>query len=821
MAFLNKVFPTRKSWIDAILYVIVLIAFLATSDIVNGWLLGWSGETMQSFFNTLTERPWLTVSHVSVFLVLTSVFVINHWYDCYRPRTRIMAFILTAIILVSSIKYWDYLPIIGPITFFHLILVCIIAGLLSIIVRKRKPDNSGGLGKKFTIDNPDETPKVDPNRKAYADALVERIIGTDLDREAFSVGIAGEWGTGKTAFLKAIESSLKSVANEKIASIIWFQPWNSSTTGQIVTDFFNALIEGIGPHYSAVKKPLLKYAELLNAVDAQKPLVYLAGLFDKHREKSLSSIKESVSQYLRDYDKIIPVIIDDMDRLTSQEIADVLKLIRNTADFPKVVYIAAYDKNYVSQQLKSRGANDPSHYLEKFFSVEFVMPKMEDFYQYNVFVGEAKQMATNPMLIRYLDRMPGRTRGILCEAFDNFRQVKRFARIFVHDAEFFASKYSLDQHISTDDLLLLKILFLKDSSLYFTMEREQNKLMYRSKDEWRGIYPLKLKKRIFDKEEKEIPGIKSYQGEPIEGLSREILEALFTLSDKKDPKSLVNSESYPLYFALDVSSRHISVYELKKFIADSGDLWAKYKEWEDGGKLNSLYYHLLSFKPENMNENTVKRYISLVVKLLPDLNTQDDIISRALMSHIYHSSLVDMLKKHTESEFETVIKGITLDEMFTSFAYMARALVNIYEREDGGEQRTGDSGSTLLSSTGNVQRLLVLNFQQFVSMTAPDADELFRDDSVLQGVVKASVVSDYYQEDDVTAHTNLISEAMLQYFSKHKGKKKDYASKKYNVPADTPPEFEDMEAETKQEEKGSMFGDGDLYKKILDTCFED
>ncbi len=818
--FLKKIFPTKKSIIDSVLFVIVVIAYFSVCDIINTKISQVCGDTMQTIYNTLLARPWLLVSLVLTIILLTTIFVVNHWKDCYRSRTIIMLFVISVILLIVSTEHWTYLPVVGWFTMSHLFLLCIAVCLLSILVKPRKYGNNNHSGKKFTIDNDKDDPHVDANRKAYADALVIRILGTDLKEEAYSVGIAGEWGTGKTTFLKAIESSFKTLNPSRVASIVWFKPWNSSKTGQIITDFFNTLIDSIGPNYSAIKKPLLKYAELLNAVYTKKSLVYMAGLFDRHREKSLSTIKQSISRFLVDYKKIIPVLIDDMDRLTSQEIADVLKLIRNTADFPNVVYIATYDKNYVGQQLESRNINDPSRYLEKFFSVEFVMPKMEDNYQFNVFVDEAKRMVTNPMLLRYLEKMPRYTRRILCRSFDNFRQVKRFARIFIHDAEFFASKHNIDQIISIDDLLLLKILYLKDPTLYFILERDPDRIMFRSKEDWRGIYPFKLKQRVLNKDDKEIPGIKPYHGEPIDGISKVILEALFTLSDKKDSKNLVNSESYPLYFALDVSSRHISVYEVRKFLAGSDDLWTQYEKWSEEGKLNSLFLHLMSFEPNKMGENSVKRYVSLVVKLLPALNTHDDIIRRALMCYAYNKSQINMLKQYTESEFERVINNVSFDEVFYSFEGMARALVNIYEREAYHERQTDDSECTLLGSSSNVQRLLILNFQRFVTMTQPNTDELFRDDTALQGVVKASVLTDYYQEDDITYHQNLISDVLLDYFSKHKGHKKEYASNKYNVPIDTPPEIMDDVAEQKQEEKERIFGNADLYKKILENCFE-
>lgn len=43
------------------------------------------------------------------------------------------------------------------------------------------------------------------------------------------------------------------------------------------------LVDKIGPQYSVVRKPMLKYADLLKALDAKKPVVYLADVYDKYQ----------------------------------------------------------------------------------------------------------------------------------------------------------------------------------------------------------------------------------------------------------------------------------------------------------------------------------------------------------------------------------------------------------------------------------------------------------------------------------------------------------------------------------------------------------
>lgn len=218
--------------------------------------------------------------------------------------------------------------------------------------------------------------EADKNRAEYAKDLVERILNTDMSAESFSVGISGAWGSGKSTFLESLRQAFAGDKSGKVSAVVEFHPWNGASSGKIVTDFFNVLVGKLGDEYSVLRGPLLKYADLLKMVDSKRSSLYLAELLDKKREKSIGETKDLISGFLRQYGRVVPVLIDDLDRLTADEIADVLKLIRNTADFPNVVYIAAYDKGYVCEVLeKVRKIERPSIYLEKFFSVELVLPK--------------------------------------------------------------------------------------------------------------------------------------------------------------------------------------------------------------------------------------------------------------------------------------------------------------------------------------------------------------------------------------------------------------------------------------------------------------
>ena len=816
-------FSTRKKRVDFYLFVILIVALWAARKPFNAWLVEITGERMSTAASFFVEYPWLLYCLCTLIVLGTGLYVLNHLQDHYRSRRSMMVILLLANVLIASAGFWDYVSVVGRLSLLHLLLVCLLLAFLSvcIVFRRRSKSDPELSGHRFTIDSVDSLDKVglDKNRLAYADYLVDRILGTKIGEESFSVGISGEWGTGKTTFLNVVAGALEKFLPEKVATLVWFKPWDSSSPWQIVTDFFSQLVEKIGPQYSVVRKPMLKYAELLKAFDAKKPIVYFADVYDKHRERSIDSLKSVISGYLKSYGKIIPVLIDDMDRLSGDEIAEVLRLIRNTADFPNIVYITAYDKGYVEAQLQKKGIPNPGIYIEKFFSVEFALPKLEDYYQYNVFAQEVHKMCSEPVIISYVDRIPDRTQQFLCLAFHNFRQVKRFARIFVHDAEFFNTKFGIVQHLSLDDFFLLKILHYTDSALYTMLELRQYDLMVRGKDIWKGFYPLELRPRVFDANEKENPMIPSFKGTPIAGLSKDILEYLFSLNDAKNARNLVNHETYPLYFALDINGRHVTVLDVRKLIAGDGDLGTTFQKWEGEDKLNSVYYNLLSFRPEAMDEHTVKCYLSLVIKLIPYLRNPRVIIDRSLYAANHPAADIEELQRFVVSEFETMIDNVSTDDMMNSaHTSIAHALVYIYELEMNEEHENGAEGKTLVGSMATAKHLLEKNFAQFVSVTVPDTDELFRDNSYFQELVKSNVLV-VDTEDGPFIGSNLIADAILAYCTAHKGHKKQEAALKYSLPPDTPVQYEDDIMENLLEKKESVFGHGDLYKKLLESAF--
>ena len=224
-----------------------------------------------------------------------------------------------------------------------------------------KQDNKTEL-KGFSVDNTEI--ELEDNQIKYAKTLVKKLKNTNLSKESFAVGITGEWGSGKSTFLNTMKKEIKEA---KFAEIVEFNPWLCNSPEQVTQDFFATLIDKLSPKHSTLSRNINKYAKLLNKIAKPSLSFFGIDLDLTPSDDSLNKLKENISDKLAKLPKKVVILIDDTDRLEGNEVFEILRLIRNTADFKNVIYIATYDKEYVTDVLKGNKIKDPSAYLEKIF----------------------------------------------------------------------------------------------------------------------------------------------------------------------------------------------------------------------------------------------------------------------------------------------------------------------------------------------------------------------------------------------------------------------------------------------------------------------
>ena len=190
--------------------------------------------------------------------------------------------------------------------------------------------------------------------------------------KAFSIGLNSSWGYGKTSLLIILRKLFEGTPDTIYMD---YNPWMSSSKSGLTLDFFVQLEDTLSSHIET-DNLIIRYGKALAKIDVgQNPLKTVGKLFES--ETSLKERHDSVSSLIQKTNKRFVVIIDDLDRLDNQEVFEVLRLIRNTANFSRMIFVVAYDKGYLLNALQKNNVYAPEKYLEKIFNLEMLLPYIE------------------------------------------------------------------------------------------------------------------------------------------------------------------------------------------------------------------------------------------------------------------------------------------------------------------------------------------------------------------------------------------------------------------------------------------------------------
>lgn len=222
-----------------------------------------------------------------------------------------------------------------------------------------------------TIDSDDAIESEEDDWVGFSElawGVLWNLNALDLSKGALTVGVIAPWGRGKSSFINLLRKRLE--WNGGI--IIPFNPRGSKSISSIPEDFFDTFAKELSRHYLGFGLLLARYTKhlgLLNQYTWTRPLGSLLTLLLPGKEQ------EAVNRTLRELGKRVYVLLDDLDRLSGEEILEVLKLMDRNASFSNTVFITAYDKAYVNNVLKKHLDHGLTHsFVDKYISWEIPLP---------------------------------------------------------------------------------------------------------------------------------------------------------------------------------------------------------------------------------------------------------------------------------------------------------------------------------------------------------------------------------------------------------------------------------------------------------------
>lgn len=321
-----------------------------------------------------------------------------------------------------------------------------------------------------------DDPEVNPihNFEFYSDTLVDLILSSE---PKLTIGITGEWGTGKTTLMRMVQTKLKqpnTLVETKVLTV-WFNAWRYeredrySLIALMKTIAYAMgeeerykkiqpiLLRGLGilgkdilrslalryvmseKGMEEIEKKLLPKLDLLSKVD--KETVYFEGL-------------ETIEKEMKDIVKTskIVIFIDDLDRCSPKRAIEVLESIKVFLDIEGFFYVIGLSQDKLEQliELAYKDIATGSEYLQKIIQLKMVIPSWEHD------IGEFIEKILKDRLDKeYYEAITQNKDLILMCLQKNPRQIKQFINRYIISHE---NSFRVNNQSKYDEYLVLELL---------------------------------------------------------------------------------------------------------------------------------------------------------------------------------------------------------------------------------------------------------------------------------------------------------------------------------------------------------------------------
>lgn len=638
----------------------------------------------------------------------------------------------------------------------------------------------------------------------YVSDLLALMPHYRLMKESLAIGISGNWGSGMTSFLKSMQKQMNADYR-----VVTFNPWTCTDKEQIISQFFALMREQTENNEESLHEAIQKYQDIVLDADIHPAITFLAKILPlSKKEETLESLKDKIEEAITiDGSKPFAIFIDDLDRLEGNELFEVLRLIRITANFRNVVFVVAYDRDYICNVLnESKYIKRAEEYIQKIFHLEVSLPKFEDDTLLDVFMEEVVRIAS------LNERQATRLRQLVMQLLNidglsftdfvpNFRQARRFANVFALNLK------SILAH--TKDFVVKD--FIGVELLHFAYPEIHRTLMYKP------MLLLKLNKGGFSKSK-----LLVYEGKD-NTPSDKLLRKLFYSNNNETQltsREVRSQLSYANYFCYRLPNNSIGATEFEMLmiaddldvVRDGVNVWMRRKD-----SFDSLYEHFRSYYMHGYKDiKVIRNYICALLEFIPQLSDKgiEQIISDRYW--IRGGVDVDELRKQLISLFEySISKGKFLEKINHLLASFYNAYPDDYEPDDIALD---------LFKRNQLEMLAGKSLVKYTEINGkPSPSEISHKGTPFNKFLKSGCyVQNYYREGDeyVGIDTNLMcDELIIQY----QNTESDYATfcdfiQPYLIKTDDPAE-EEYEAKSIATDICSIFDSYTFFEKFVHAAF--
>ena len=507
-------------------------------------------------------------------------------------------------------------------------------------------------------------------RDGFSKELAEH-IGSWTGKESIVIGINGDWGTGKSTVKNFIKHYLSERHREP--TIVEFNPWEWSGQKKLIEGFLSQVGVALGKEdkaekFRAIAKKWKKFASyvqfsgslektikeafvgifgtsaigLSSAILAKSalgiwPIVAIAvvtaisgaiafipailnatiQLFEDKagfHEKSIEDVKKELSNELINLKAPLVIFLDDVDRLTDDEIKILFQLIKANCQFPNLIYVVLFEREIVETALDKIVSGGGSRYLRKIVQHSFDLP-------------QPSSSRLRKIIAEYLDNalFKSEIKGVLwneerwqdgfAEAFFGWFPSIRDAKRFIGSLKFVLARHSPNGVLEVDaiDLVIIEALRTMHYEVYRRIATG-----FHAKGRFENIlFGREEMQKAFQSQIKVI--LQSYADQPeAQATLQRVLVRLFPQANEQASSHEGMNESWRKdmrvchpkhflkYFELSLEENDISALLINEIIASSGNtirLSSIFKNAKKQGHVLDLFEAIFAIREQIPTQN--------------------------------------------------------------------------------------------------------------------------------------------------------------------------------------------------------------------------
>jgi predicted KAP-like P-loop ATPase len=508
----------------------------------------------------------------------------------------------------------------------------------------------------FSADKPIRSKAEDLlGRSSFAESLAAVVEGW-TGNNSLVIALYGPWGIGKTSIKNMVLEHLGRRGPDA-PIIVEFTPWQWAAQDQLADAFFReiALALGkkdetreakqraerfaayaaylkLGSHMVSGIRPLLVFVSAVAALlglgggffaSQMRPYLVIGGFLSlgfaafvtwssdfaekaatafsslqRIKEKNLQERKAEVADLLRQLKSPILVVIDDLDRLTADEVKLVFQLIKANADFPNLVYLTLFQRDVVEKNLEKVTSVSGKDFLEKLVQVGFDVPQVEESKLRKVLFAKLDETLADPKFSKNFNQARWVTLFLLGLAryFRTLRDVYRFLSVLDVRISGMATRGSLE--VNPIDLIVLEVLRVFEPAVYHLLPRNKEFL---TKVTDRDTFKLDKEKENNLKRDAIVDAAEPRNKEQV----RELLNGLFPRVSAGNEELLYRElrvchpNVFDRYFLLSIPEGDVSQADLDALLASTGDrdqLVSQFNDLRTRGLLTVVLDRLEAYK---------------------------------------------------------------------------------------------------------------------------------------------------------------------------------------------------------------------------------